>query len=233
MSFTDSLKKFLNIFIEYIGIFLIVAGGLAVIGALVPFSMATIDVIFTKVDIAFNPLFGKIVALAYQDLPVVFSAVYTSLFSGVIPGAFSILSLIILILGAIIAVFGLLELLKEKVEFLGFLKDKSIIIPIIYLVLGGVAIIFSLIEYFLFRGRLVDGIENLYLLFQVFFLNYNILSFLLLSTITLPTFGYYLISIPALVVVLISILLLITTMKKAAPAPRRTTAPKTTSTGQI
>ncbi len=231
MSLKDSLKKVLDIFIEYIGIFLIIAGGLAVIGTLIPFSMATIDVIFSKIDITFNPLFSKIVAIAYQDIPLLGSTLYTSLFSGIVPGSFSVLSIIILILGAVIAIFGLLELLKDKVEFLGFLKNKSIIIPIIYLILGGAAIIFALIEYFIFRGRLVDGVENLYLIFQVFLLNYNSLSFFLLTTKTLPSFGFYLISIPALVVVLISILLLVISIQGAAPLPKRTTTPKTTTTG--
>jgi hypothetical protein len=232
MSLADNLKKFLNIFIDYIGIVFLIVGGLVIVGTLLPFSVATIDLVFTRAELAFNPLFGEMIVKAYEDLPGLFSLLYTSLFSGAIPSSLTVLSMIVLVLGVIIAVFGLLEMLKEKVDFLGFLKDKSIGISIFYLALGGATIVFSLILYFIFRGQLIEGIQNLYLIMEIFvFGNVPILGFILLSVETLPNFGFYLISIPALVVVLISIVILIASKPEATPAPRtRTTTSSSTNT---
>jgi hypothetical protein len=232
MSFKDSLKKGLNILTDYISIILLVSGALIIIGTLLTFSIATIDIIVSRLEIAISPLFGKIVAKAYEDLPGLFSLLYSSLFSGAIPTSFTVLSYIILALGGIIAIFGILELLKEKVGFLEFLKEKSIVIIIIYLVLGAAVILLSLIEYFVFRGPFVDGIQSLYLLIKLFtgISQIGLLGIIIVDPVTLPAVGFYLIAIPPLAVVVVSIILLIISGRKAAPAPRRTTTSTTTST---
>ncbi|TXT66334.1 MAG: membrane protein of unknown function [Promethearchaeota archaeon] len=231
MNLKDSLNKFLEALIEYIGIIMLISGGVIVIGTLISFSVATIDIIFTKADLAFNPLFGEMIVKAYVNLPGIYSAVYTFLFTSAIPSSLNVLAMIILIVGAAIAIFGLLEMLKERVGFLGFLKDKSMVIPIIYIALSGAATLFSLILFFVFMGELLEGLQTLYVFFEVsLFSNAPLLSYFVLSSVATPSFGFYMIAIPAFVLVLISILFLIMSMKGTpAPTPKTTTSSTSTA----
>ncbi len=224
-------KKTTNIVLSII---LIAVGGLIIIGAMLPIGNGTLDfgfwgfnvtigigVTFTDINIIFNPLLGKFIVeyinpLAVLDLDIlyflgvydiVYAAIYTALVSSPI---LRWLMVFVIIAGIVIALFGVLKLLKVLEVIPGaenFLGERSIGLGIIFLIAGAAAIFLIIFEFILFSTQVLPGIKSFHEL-DAFAIG---TIFPEMNTKALPLAGFYIVLISAIGGLVVSIYLLITT----------------------
>jgi hypothetical protein len=178
--------------------------------------------------VQFNPLLDKFIVDYFNiyELILTFLGIYDLLYaslydamigSPILPG----LMVIVLIAGIIIALFGILKLLKDADVISGaesFLGEGSNILAIIFIVLGAAAIAVIIIEFVLFSSQVLGGIKTLHEMLSLLIDN-NI--WLEMTTKARPRAGFYLVLISAIGAIAISVYLII---KGKAPEQRTTTS---------
>lgn len=204
---------------RFIGVFMIILGAIVVIGAFLTLSEGTISFLLVGLDVEYTPLFGEL-ELTFWDLYsgdflinyLLYEAILNELFSNVfsnivLSSSSSIYSILIIILGGVVALIGILEA-TERI---------SLIVVVLTLILGVALIVLPIVEYYTFKNEILEEIYLFYFIggryidylfpWSIVFFD-PILLFFMEKSATVGI-GFYIIVIPASVITLISLIAIV------------------------
>jgi hypothetical protein len=198
---------------QFIGIFILIASVIVVIGSLLTIARGEIDFIIAGIKLEYTPLFSEIeydVWNYYRGFPEIlyYELFLNDLFSKLgskllLPSNASLYAIIILIVGLISAFVGIIELIGRI----------AVALLVLTLIFGIILIVLPIIEFYMFKNEIFETSKTLYLIF-LFPWYIDLIFFLLYEIETTVAIGFYLILIPAAILTIISIYALIAQRKR-------------------